>query len=146
MVSLIGNMPDAVASPQPEPAARQTPVAAPAPDVAPMIDIERVDFAYGSHQVLFDVTLPVPPRAVTAFIGPSGCGKTTLVRCFNRMNDLVDNARISKGSIRLKDPTLTPPRWTWSICAGVSAWFSKNRIPSQNRFMKIFPTGCASPE
>ena len=109
MVSLIGNMPDAVASPQPEPAARQTPVAAPAPDVAPMIDIERVDFAYGSHQVLFDVTLPVPPRAVTAFIGPSGCGKTTLLRCINRMNDLIDHARISKGSIRLEGSDINAP-------------------------------------
>ena len=35
------------------------------------------------------------PRAVTAFIGPSGCGKTTLLRCFNRMNDLVDERKIT---------------------------------------------------
>ena len=109
MVSLIGNMPDAVASPQPEPVARETPVAAPAPEAAPMIDIDGVDFVYGSHQVLFDVTLPVPPRAVTAFIGPSGCGKTTLLRCINRMNDLVDNARISKGSIRLEGSDINAP-------------------------------------
>jgi ABC-type multidrug transport system fused ATPase/permease subunit len=51
----------------PEPEARQ-PV---------MINVDDVDFCYGAHQVLFDVNLEIPPRAVTAFIGPSGCGKTT---------------------------------------------------------------------
>ena len=52
-------------------------------------------FAYGNHEVLHEVSLQIPPRAVTAFIGPSGCGKTTLLRCFNRMNDLVDSAQIT---------------------------------------------------
>ena len=50
-----------------------------------------------------------PPRAVTAFIGPSGCGKTTLLRCFNRMNDLVDSARISRGSIRIDGVDINEP-------------------------------------
>ena len=45
--------------------------------------------------MLHDVSLQIPPRAVTAFIGPSGCGKTTLLRCLNRMNDLVESAKIS---------------------------------------------------
>jgi len=66
-----------------------------------MIEIEHLDFAYGSHQVLHDVHLSIPPRAVTAFIGPSGCGKTTLLRCLNRMNDLIDGARITRGAIRI---------------------------------------------
>ncbi|PYK31701.1 MAG: phosphate ABC transporter ATP-binding protein [Verrucomicrobia bacterium] len=66
-----------------------------------MIDIRDVDFAYGANQVLHDVTLEIPPRAVTAFIGPSGCGKTTLLRCINRMNDLIENARITQGAIYL---------------------------------------------
>ena len=67
-----------------------------------MIEIEHLDFKYGDHQVLFDVDLEIPARAVTAFIGPSGCGKTTLLRCLNRMNDLVDGARITKGAIRIE--------------------------------------------
>ena len=67
-----------------------------------MIEIEHLDFKYGDHQVLFDVHLEIPARAVTAFIGPSGCGKTTLLRCLNRMNDLVDGARITKGAIRIE--------------------------------------------
>jgi phosphate transport system ATP-binding protein len=66
-----------------------------------MIEIEQLDFKYGGHQVLHDVNINIPPRAVTAFIGPSGCGKTTLLRCLNRMNDLIDGARITKGAIRI---------------------------------------------
>jgi phosphate transport system ATP-binding protein len=66
-----------------------------------MIDVRDVDFAYGSNQVLYNVSLEIPAQAVTAFIGPSGCGKTTLLRCINRMNDLIEGARITRGTIRL---------------------------------------------
>ncbi|MBX9625004.1 MAG: phosphate ABC transporter ATP-binding protein PstB [Gemmataceae bacterium] len=52
-----------------------------------------MNFWYGPKQALFDVTLEVPVRSVTALIGPSGCGKSTLLRMFNRMNDLVDGSR-----------------------------------------------------
>lgn len=75
----------------------------------PMIKVAEVDFTYGAHQVLYDVNLDIPPRAVTAFIGPSGCGKTTLLRCFNRMNDLIEGARISKGHIELEGRDLYAP-------------------------------------
>jgi phosphate transport system ATP-binding protein len=74
-----------------------------------MVDIHDVDFAYGNHQVLFDVDLHVPKRAVTAFIGPSGCGKTTLLRCINRMNDLIDGARIVQGSICVNGIDINAP-------------------------------------
>jgi phosphate transport system ATP-binding protein len=70
-------------------------------DATIMIDVRDVDFAYGSNQVLYNVSLDIPSQAVTAFIGPSGCGKTTLLRCINRMNDLVEGARITRGTIRL---------------------------------------------
>ena len=75
--------------------------ASPAPQTAsiPAIQVKGVDFSYGDKQVLKDVTLDVPANQVVAFIGPSGCGKTTLLRCFNRMNDLVPGARVTKGSI-----------------------------------------------
>jgi phosphate transport system ATP-binding protein len=66
-----------------------------------MIEVDDVDFSYGENHVLHDINLAVPPRAVTAFIGPSGCGKTTLLRCINRMNDLIDGARITRGAIRI---------------------------------------------
>jgi phosphate transport system ATP-binding protein len=74
-----------------------------------MIKVDDVDFCYGSRQVLFDINLEIPPRAVTAFIGPSGCGKTTLLRCFNRMNDLIDGAHISSGKIVLDGRDMHAP-------------------------------------
>ena len=74
-----------------------------------MIAVRDLDFAYGSHQVLHKVALEMPARAVTAFIGPSGCGKTTLLRCINRMNDLVDGARITEGAIHLDGVDINAP-------------------------------------
>ena len=74
-----------------------------------IIEIDDLDFKYGSHQVLHDVSLSIPARAVTAFIGPSGCGKTTLLRCLNRMNDLIDNAHISCGTIRIEGVDINTP-------------------------------------
>jgi phosphate transport system ATP-binding protein len=74
-----------------------------------LIEIEQLDFAYGNHQVLHDVNLNIRPRAVTAFIGPSGCGKTTLLRCLNRMNDLIDGARITRGLIRIEGVDINAP-------------------------------------
>ncbi len=65
----------------------------------PAIRVQGVDFCYGDNKVLRDITLDIPANEVVAFIGPSGCGKTTLLRCFNRMNDLVPGARVTKGSI-----------------------------------------------
>jgi phosphate transport system ATP-binding protein len=73
------------------------------------IEIDNLDFAYGNHEVLHDVNLNIPPRAVTAFIGPSGCGKTTLLRCLNRMNDLIDGARIRRGAIRIEGIDINEP-------------------------------------
>jgi len=84
-------------------------LAAPEPRQKAMITINDVDFCYGANQVLYDVNLAIPPRAVTAFIGPSGCGKTTLLRCFNRMNDLIDGAHISAGSIELEGRNINEP-------------------------------------
>lgn len=73
------------------------------------IDIRDVDFAYGSNPVLFDIGIEIPRHSVTAFIGPSGCGKTTLLRCINRMNDLIDGARITQGSILLDNVDINGP-------------------------------------
>ncbi len=74
-----------------------------------MIDVREVDFTYGDNKVLHSISLQMAPRAVTAFIGPSGCGKTTLLRCINRMNDLVDGSRISKGAIHIDGIDINSP-------------------------------------
>lgn len=109
MVNLMEPVPETLRPQQPEQLPRETESPAPQPAAIGMIDIEKVDFAYGSHEVLFDVSLSIPARAVTAFIGPSGCGKTTLLRCINRMNDLVENARITRGAIRLDGADINAP-------------------------------------
>jgi phosphate transport system ATP-binding protein len=66
-----------------------------------IIEIEDFNFSYGAKQALFDVNLKLDAKRVTAFIGPSGCGKTTLLRCLNRMNDLIDGTVINGGQIRI---------------------------------------------
>jgi phosphate transport system ATP-binding protein len=58
------------------------------------LKVDALNLSYGAKQALFNVSLDIPERKVTAFIGPSGCGKSTLLRCFNRMNDLVEGVRI----------------------------------------------------
>lgn len=78
-------------------------------DATIMIDVRDVDFAYGGNQVLFDISLDIPAQAVTSFIGPSGCGKTTLLRCINRMNDLIEGARITRGAIHLGGVDINAP-------------------------------------
>ncbi|MEJ2470007.1 MAG: phosphate ABC transporter ATP-binding protein PstB [Desulfuromonadales bacterium] len=60
----------------------------------PIIEVENLDFYYGSDKALHGVDLSFPRRQVTALIGPSGCGKSTLLRCFNRMNDLIDISEV----------------------------------------------------
>ena len=62
---------------------------------------ENVDVYYGSHKAVAGVNLEIPRNNAIAFIGPSGCGKSTILRCFNRMNDLVASARL-EGKIVFK--------------------------------------------
>ena len=75
---------------------------------APLITSERVNLFYGPAQALKDITLTIGERRVTAFIGPSGCGKSTFLRCFNRMNDLIDSVRIT-GSIKVGGQDIHSP-------------------------------------
>nr|WP_320048957.1 phosphate ABC transporter ATP-binding protein PstB [uncultured Desulfuromonas sp.] len=72
----------------------------PNPLADPVIEVENLNFYYGSSQALFDLNMVFARRQVTALIGPSGCGKSTFLRCINRMNDLVDISRM-EGSIRI---------------------------------------------
>jgi phosphate transport system ATP-binding protein len=59
------------------------------------IHCQDVSAYYGDKQALYDITLDIPDRTVTAFIGPSGCGKSTFLRCINRMNDTIPGARVT---------------------------------------------------
>ncbi|MFN4288892.1 MAG: phosphate ABC transporter ATP-binding protein PstB [Brevundimonas sp.] len=64
------------------------------------VSARDVNVYYGDKQALFDVSLDVPDKTVTALIGPSGCGKSTFLRCINRMNDTIPGAQVS-GTINL---------------------------------------------
>jgi phosphate transport system ATP-binding protein len=57
--------------------------------------VDKLNLWFGDNHVLKDVSLSVPPNAVTAIMGPSGCGKSTLLRTINRMNDLILGTRVT---------------------------------------------------
>ena len=59
-----------------------------------VFDVRDVSVYYGDFRAVRDVTLPIYRNQITALIGPSGCGKTTFIRCLNRMNDLIEGARV----------------------------------------------------
>jgi phosphate transport system ATP-binding protein len=66
-----------------------------------VVRAENVDVWYNDEQALRDISLEIPENQVTAMIGPSGCGKSTFLRCINRMNDLIDAARV-EGDLYLR--------------------------------------------
>src|SRR5882724_6503657 len=85
------------------------PASLPAPASNPIIEIDQVDFSYGTHKALHGISLKIEARKVTAFIGPSGCGKSTLLRCLNRMNDLIDGTKVTGGSIKIRGIDINSP-------------------------------------
>ncbi|CEP68923.1 Phosphate transport system permease protein 1 [Moorella glycerini] len=74
----------------------------------PKIRITNLNFYYGSKWALKDVNLEIKPNSVTALIGPSGCGKSTFLRTLNRLNDLIEGARLS-GEILLDGQNIYAP-------------------------------------
>lgn len=58
------------------------------------IETKDLNLWYGDHQALYDVSISIPARQITALIGPSGCGKSTFLKTLNRMNDLIPGVRI----------------------------------------------------
>ena len=74
------------------------------------IDIKKLNLYYSKDiHALRDISLSIPRNKVTAFIGPSGCGKSSLLRCFNRMNDLIDDCHI-RGKVRIDDQDIYEKR------------------------------------
>lgn len=69
----------------------------------------QLNFYYGDFQALHDISMEFQLNHVAALIGPSGCGKSTFLRCLNRMNDLIPNARAT-GEIFLDDQNIYDPK------------------------------------
>ncbi len=74
----------------------------------PAIVADKLNLSYGANHVLHDISMEIEEKRVTAFIGPSGCGKSTFLRCFNRMNDLIDDVTIS-GKLQVKGLDINAP-------------------------------------
>jgi phosphate transport system ATP-binding protein len=94
---------------------QQTMPAGGAPAHAPAAAEETIAFEvknfsmwYGARQALYDVTIRIPAKKVTAIIGPSGCGKSTFIRALNRMHELTPGTRIA-GDLRLFGENLYGP-------------------------------------
>jgi phosphate transport system ATP-binding protein len=85
-----------------DPSVPSAPQLQPAIALHPKIDVAGMNFFYGDHRVLEQITLQVLPNHVTALIGPSGCGKSTFLRSLNRMNDVIPGTRV-EGSVRIDD-------------------------------------------
>ena len=73
------------------------------------LKVENLNLHYGENHALRDVNMDIRENAITAFIGPSGCGKSTFLKCINRMNDLVDCARVD-GTILLDGENIYDPK------------------------------------
>lgn len=74
--------------------AQATAAGAHGPELLKM-ESRNLNFSYGEKQALYDISMPIRNRHVTALIGPSGCGKSTFLRTLNRMNDLIENRQIN---------------------------------------------------
>lgn len=75
----------------------------------PKISTRNLNVYYGSFHAIKNVNLDILPNHITALIGPSGCGKSTFLRCLNRMNDLIEDARV-EGSVTLDGEEINSPR------------------------------------
>jgi phosphate transport system ATP-binding protein len=84
-----------------------------------ILEVRNLNFYYGSFRALKDINMKVYRNRITALIGPSGCGKSTFLRCFNRLNDLIETGRV-EGEISLNgkniyDRDIDPVRLRRSI-------------------------------
>ena len=94
--------------PHREPSAADAQQADAAVQEKPKLEVEDLDLFYGDFHALKRVRMAIRPARVTAMIGPSGCGKSSLLRCFNRMNELIDTARMT-GRILLDGEDVMQP-------------------------------------
>ncbi len=74
-----------------------------------ILTVKDLSLFYGKKQALYDVNLDIEAKKVTAIIGPSGCGKSSLLRCFNRMNDLVPAIKMT-GDIEYQNKSIFHPK------------------------------------
>ena len=77
-------------------------------DSRDIIDVEKLNFFYGTKRALEEISIHIPSHLVTAFIGPSGCGKSTFLRTLNRMNDIIAGTRV-EGKVLIEGHDIYAP-------------------------------------
>jgi len=73
------------------------------------IDCKIDELFYGDFLAVRDSAVEIKKNQITAFIGPSGCGKSTVLRCINRMNDLIRLSASRESSCFMESTFITPP-------------------------------------
>ena len=79
------------------------------PKTDTILRADNINIYYGDFLAVRDVTLEIPKNSITAFIGPSGCGKSTVLRCFNRLNDLIKSFKLKGGTLSYHGQNLYAP-------------------------------------
>ena len=95
-----------------------------------VIDCDLKELYYGAFKAVRDTRVPIKKGEVTAFIGPSGCGKSTVLRCLNRMNDLIRGFRF-EGHVQFRGRDIYHPAsipWRSGV---TSEWFFSSRTRSR---------------
>jgi phosphate transport system ATP-binding protein len=88
------------------------------------LETKNANLFYGEKQALKDISIGIEANTVTAFIGPSGCGKSSFLRCFNRMNDLIDNTTI-KGEFLLDGEDIYARKEVYDLRKDIGMVFQK---------------------
>ena len=78
------------------------------PQTQSILSSKDANIYYGNFLAVRDVTIDIPKNSITAFIGPSGCGKSTVLRCFNRLNDLIKTFKM-RGTMNYHGQDLYSP-------------------------------------
>ncbi len=72
------------------------------------VNVKNLDLFYGDFHALKNINVSIKHKSITALIGPSGCGKSTFLRTLNRMNDLIENVRIT-GEVKIEGTNILSP-------------------------------------
>ena len=88
------------------------------------LETKSANLFYGEKHALKDISIGIAANTVTAFIGPSGCGKSSFLRCFNRMNDLIDNTTI-KGEFLLDGEDIYARKEVYDLRKNIGMVFQK---------------------
>ena len=98
-------------------------------DPSLVMDCNIDELFYGTVKAVRDTKIPLQKNVITALIGPSGCGKSTVLRCMNRMNDLIRGFRF-EGYVNYRGKDIYGPTSIPWQCAATSGWCSSSRTLS----------------